>query len=449
MKSFFKKVISNNNFLSLSGNASAAILGFTSFALLARMLDKTDFGNLMIFITLGTFFDLLRTGFLQTPLIKFSAGVDESERKKVIGTSWLFGIIITAGIGVFSLFVYLLFGHLITNQGFLQFIKYMFVLSCATLPFNFAAWILQCEMKFNKIVFIRWISLGSFVLMLLLNLYLNKGIDYIIYSFIGTNLLASIVCMFMGWSRMSYLKHASRSMMTTLSNFGKYSMSSMIGSNLLRSSDTFMIGALISPAAVAIYSIPAKLFEIIEIPLRSFVATALPNLSRLINSKDEQGLKTFFERSAGMITFLLIPVVIFCFIFAEEMVVLLGGEQYLESANLLRIFAVFALLMPLDRYSGVTLDVLNQPVRNFQKILLMLVVKIGGNLLVIYLIGEVWAVVVASIFTFSTGVIFGIYFLKKHLDFSVMKLITTGYTESKLFAIKSFSKLNPQSVGKS
>ena len=442
MKQLLKKIFSNNNFLSLTGNASAAILGFISFALLARMLPKSDFGNLMIFITLGVFFDLLRTGFLQTPLIKFSSVNDEHEKKVVIGTSWAFGLIITASIGVLSLIIYFLFGSYIKNEGFLFFLKYVSILNLATLPFNFATWILQADLKFNKIIFIRWINLGSFVALLLLNMYVfHQGIDYIIYSFIAANILVSIVCIICKWTRISYLKYASKARMKEIAGFGKFSMSTMIGANLLRSSDTFMIGALMSPASVAIYSVPAKLFEVIEIPLRSFVATALPNLARLFNAKNEEGLKHLFEKYSGMITFMLIPFVLICFVFAEKLVVLLGGDQYLESAHILRVFALFALLMPLDRYTGVTLDVLNQPKRNLQKILLMLLVKIGGNLLVIYTLGEVWAIAVVSIFTFSTGVLFGIFYLKKHLNFSVKNVMVRGYTESKSFALKGFNKI--------
>jgi O-antigen/teichoic acid export membrane protein len=230
--------------------------------------------------------------------------------------------------------------------------------------------------------------------------------------------------------------------MKDISNFGKYSMSTMIGSNLLRSSDTFMIGAFLSPTAVAMYSVPAKLFEIVEIPLRSFVATALPNLSRLINNKDSEGLKHLFEKYAGMVTVMLIPFVVGSFIFAEYLVILLGGKQYADASNILRIFAVFALLMPLDRYTGVTLDVLNLPVKNFLKVLLMLMVKIAGNFIVIFTIGEVWAVAISSIFTFASGVILGVLFLKKSLDFSMKRLLRRGYAESKLFALKSLNKFN-------
>jgi O-antigen/teichoic acid export membrane protein len=53
--------------------------------------------------------------------------------------------------------------------------------------------------------------------------------------------------------------------------------------NLLRSADTLIIS--LSPmgsAAVALYSIPLKLTELQQIPLRSFVATAFPKMSKLV-----------------------------------------------------------------------------------------------------------------------------------------------------------------------
>jgi O-antigen/teichoic acid export membrane protein len=98
--------------------------------------------------------------------------------------------------------------------------------------------------------------------------------------------------------------------------------------------------------------------------------------------------------------------------------------------------------MPLDRYTGVTLDVLNQPIKNFYKISVMLLIKVAGNLMVIYLIGEVWAVAVTSIVTFLAGVLLGIYYLKKSLDFSVKRLLVKGYSESKLVALKGLNKIN-------
>ncbi len=81
---FLKKILSNNNILSLTGNVIAAGLGFVSFALLARIFSKEDFGNWILFVTVYVFIELLRVGFLQTPLVKFCSGVSEKEKEKVI-----------------------------------------------------------------------------------------------------------------------------------------------------------------------------------------------------------------------------------------------------------------------------------------------------------------------------------------------------------------------------
>jgi O-antigen/teichoic acid export membrane protein len=443
MKSFLLKLIKSHNFLSLLGNGSAAVLGFINFAILARTLDKAGLGNWMIFMTLATIFELLRTGFLHTPLIKFVSGKSEEESRVVTGTSWLFGIMLTLSIGLVSYSGYLFAGIYIENQGFLLFLKWMWLLSILSLPFNYAMWNLQTDLRFDKLLYVRLISLVSFLLLLLLNLLLNYGITYILYAYLFSTLLTSVISIIIGWSRINTMLHASKARMKELFDFGKYSMGTMIGANLLRSSDTLLIGIFLGPQAVALYSVPQKLFEVIEIPLRSFVATALPNLSRLVNDNDMPGLRDLYEKNAGSITFLLLPLVLVCFVFAEPMVVLLGGYQYLESANILRIFAVFAAIMPLDRYSGITLDVINKPKMNFRKVMVMLIVNVIGDLLVIKTWGLLWPVAVVSVFTFSSGLVYGNFLLKRYLDFSVKNVLISGYFESRLFLGNVISKFKP------
>ncbi|WP_431159515.1 hypothetical protein, partial [Winogradskyella poriferorum] len=63
--------------------------------------------------------------------------------------------------------------------------------------------------------------------------------------------------------------------------FEKYSTFRLIGTNLLRNADILII--IISPFgsnAVALFTIPLKLTEIQQIPLRSFRATAFPKMSK-------------------------------------------------------------------------------------------------------------------------------------------------------------------------
>lgn len=439
MKRLIKQVVRNNDFLSLLGNGSAAALGFISFAILARSLGKDDFGSWVLFITLLTFFDLLRTGLLHTPLIKFSAGKTEQEQREVFGTGWAIAILISGAMSFISLIGLLLPPGAIPNKGFGMFISWVWIFSLSTLPFNFSTWLLQAKGRFDKILFIRLMLMGIFILLLIVNIFWQKGISFVLYSFLFANMFASLSCLLLGWTDIQSIKFFSRQMFRKLFVFGKFSMGTMVGANLLRSSDTLLIGAFLGSKAVAVYSVPLKLFEIIEIPLRSFIATSLPRMSHFMNSNDTGGLASFFERTSGMTTILLLPFTVISFVFAEPMVVLLGGSEYAEAANILRVFAVYAGFMAIDRYTGVTLDVMNQPVRNFQKIIMMLLVNITGDLLVIHFIGQVWAVAAVSIFTFMTGVVFGIHFLRRKLDFSLKRLFVSGWEHGKRLAVKGIS----------
>lgn len=441
MQKWLRRIFYSKSILSLAGNASAAILGFASFALLARSLDKTAFGNWIIFITITTLLELLRTGFLQTPLIKFIAGADERTQKEIIGSGWVFAFILTAAMSLLCSLATLILSHFYTDSTFLSLFKWMGLFIIISLPYNFASWNLQSEMKFENILVIRLISLGGFVIFLLGNLHFHLGLNYILYAYIIIHTCTSVFCVFKGWCRLDCIKVARKDTAGKIIGFGKYSMGTMIGANLLRSSDTLIIGSLMGAQFVAAYNVATKVFELIEIPLRSVAAIALPNLARYVNQQDHTGLRSFFEKSSGMVTFLLLPIIAGCFVFAEPLVVFLGGAEYADSAVILRIFALFAILLPIDRYCGITLDVLNKPLLNFQKVILMLIVNVAGDLIVIHLFGQLWTIAVVSVFTFSTGVIFGGFFLKKIHNFSVRSVIISGFAESKTYAMKMFSKI--------
>ena len=88
-----------------------------------------------------------------------------------------------------------------------------------------------------------------------------------------------------------------------------------------------------------------------------------------------------------------------------------------NAANIFRIFMCFAVLLPVDRFFGISLDVLNLPKKNMIKVVLMLVVNIGGDFIGIYFFHSLYAVAVASIFTFVAGVFYGYWVLTQAFKF--------------------------------
>ena len=58
-----KKIAREDNFLSLTGNLVIAILGIGGFALLARSLSLDVFGEWVLFLRGGSFFEMFGFGF--------------------------------------------------------------------------------------------------------------------------------------------------------------------------------------------------------------------------------------------------------------------------------------------------------------------------------------------------------------------------------------------------
>ena len=191
------------------------------------------------------------------------------------------------------------------------------------------------------------------------------------------------------------------------------------------------------PAVVGIYYLAQRLREVIEIPLRSFVATALPAMSAAIHRDDKRHTTYIMKKYAGILTVLLIPVSIVAFIGADLIIEIIGGPKYVstQAANVFRIFMSFAILLPVDRFFGISLDILNKPQINMIKVILMLIVNVVGDFIGIYITHNIYGVALSSIFTFLVGVIYGYWMLKKYLNFTMMDIIKLGVLETKLILI--------------
>lgn len=70
MKRTVKKLVKEDNFLSLAGNLVIAFLGFAGFALLARSYKPEVFGEWVIFISSGSFIEMFRFGITNTAIIR-------------------------------------------------------------------------------------------------------------------------------------------------------------------------------------------------------------------------------------------------------------------------------------------------------------------------------------------------------------------------------------------
>jgi O-antigen/teichoic acid export membrane protein len=206
---------------------------------------------------------------------------------------------------------------------------------------------------------------------------------------------------------------------------------------------------MLGPGAVAILSVPTKLMELVEIPLRSFVGTGMSSMATAFNQKNMRQVTHIMNKYAGMLTWVFIPVAIGVFFLADIPVDILSSGKYkgTEAANLYRIVMAVAILYPIDRFNGIALEIIHQPRINFIKVQIMLFVKVVATFGCIALLRNsygasfsIYGAPIGGFLTVLAGLGFGYYSLKKFMDFSIADILKTGYSELGILAKKAIGR---------
>lgn len=428
--------LKNKHFLSLIGNGSMSVLAMVTVGILLRFMPKDDVGYWFFFQSVFVLLDTFRTGFLQVAMIKFYTGAEKSRADAVLGSVWFLSLLITSTLIVINV-IAVFFLPIIDNLGIVSVVKWFGITFLFTLPSAIASWILQSDQRFDKLLLLRIINQGAFIIMVLAVIIFKKlDLELVLVINATSAALVSFYCIFQGWTRIRTFTKRTKESIMDLFHFGKYSVGTTISTNLLRSSDTFIIMFVLGtagPAAVAMFTIPMRLMEIIEIPLRSFLATGMPSMSEAFNKGNKEEVTAIMQKYAGTLTLALFPVSIVAVLLADVAITLLGGSQYSGShaVSAYRIFMSFAMFYPIDRFLGITLDIIHQPRINFYKVLVMLATNVLFDFIGIHLFGNINGVALATLFTFLSGVFFGYYWLKKYLDFTLIGFFTVGFAEIK------------------
>lgn len=430
-------IAKEKNIQSLAGNMLTAGFGFLNFVVLTRSFEKEIFGEWILYLTGATFVEMFRFGITRTALIRFLSGADKEEQKQLIGSNWLIGLVASVLIAILLWLILYLFPDQVKQSGFYLFFKWYPLLAFLNLPFNNALTIQQAKQYFGQIFIVKTLNSGLFFVGLAINLFwLKLDLIYVIWYHLGISAFVSLITILARWDGLRFLTKATKATNTIILNFGKYTTLTLIGTNLLRSADTFIIAlSPLGTAAVALYAIPMKLTELLQIPLRSFVATAFPKMSKASIQNDLKMVRYYFYSYAGSMTILFIPVAVFGFIFSDFFVLLLGGEQYVgidpitgaSTSLIFKVFALYGILLPIDRLTGVGLDSINKPKKNFYKIIYMVSANIIGDLIAVFVFKSLIGVAVVTIIFTFLGVVIGYRYLTKELQLNARLIWVEGW----------------------
>lgn len=431
--------LQNKHFLSLAGNGIMSVLGMLNMIILYRALPVASIGMWVFFLSILLLVDTFRSGFLTTAFIKFYAGASPERAREVVGSAWFIGGAITAILVLINIPAYFFISYL-ENPSVVLFVEWFGIIYVASLPYFIASCVVQAEQRFDHLLYIRFSSQGIFILFVIfMALTKTATLQNIIYAYLAGAFLTSLFTILMGWARVSSFKYRTPACISEIFHFGKYSVGTTLSSNLFGTSNTMIINFMLGPSALAVFNLGQRLMEIIEIPLRSFAATGMPELSAAYNAGNKEWVIDTMKRYTGLITVALFPVCLGAVALADVAIAIIGGSKYVDSeaANIMRIFMTFALLYPMDRFFALTLDVIHQPKINFIKVLVMLAASVGSSFIGIFLTNSIYGVALAGLIPTLIGVGVGYWGLNRFQPFNIFSILTTGYGQA-VMLLKSY-----------
>lgn len=343
------------------------LAGFGTFLILVRILSKDEFGVWVLYVTVAALLDFTRFAYVQYAFVKYSVTATEEEYKKILKASFLLNLVLT----LISVVLLVSLGGFLSSVWKTESLKYLLymyaIIMVLYIPFTQAVVVMQSKFDFKNIFYSQLIKNGGFFISVLLIGVFSYNVK--LYELVEIQIvfavLATITSYILVKKHFKFSKGIDIEWVKKLFHFSKYTFGTVITSTIANSMDKFLIGGILNTAEVAIFNTSTRVLNLIDVPLFSISSIVFPKSAERIEKDGKQAVKYLYERSIGLMMAMAVPFVVLCFIFAEQIILLIAGKEYLEAVPILRIVIFLSLLKPFDRQSGSFLDSVGKPNINF------------------------------------------------------------------------------------
>lgn len=409
---------------------SIVLFAFGSFYFLIKILSKNDFGILSLFLLVTSFIEVARNALIQNALVKYLASSHPDESPRIITASLMLNCILTL-LSILGLFCFAHSLSLLWKSPQLQSMFYLYTITTLILiPFSQFTFIQQANFQFKGIFWSNFWRQG-FIFLFIASCYVlsyNLELHQIVICHTAAAVIGSCVAYYFARPYIILSKKVDWAWVRKLFQLGKYVLGSGISSSLYSTIDQMMLGSLISTSSVAVYNTSIRITNLVEVPVNSVSAIVFPQSAKRIETEGKVAVKDLYEKSVAVILALIIPCVLFVWIFSKYIILIIAGEKYIEAAGILRITILYTLFLPYARQFGTMLDSIGMAKTNF--LLIMSTALLNGT--INYFFIKQWGINGAAYGTLTASFIFFI------INQLIMKQVLNVSTKNTFVYLKGF-----------
>jgi len=367
---------------------------------MVRLMPKSEIGVWSLFLSVTTILELLRNGFIRNPMITHLVSAPTADEKgRIITASWVLHLFLV----LFTSLVLIIAARPLTqfwDAPQLDLLFYIYVIrGIVLIPCLQFEYLQQTEADFRAIFLAnlaRLLPVGFYLTYKYFQIeYYHTGDPPTLLSISIVQLISTIASVAVGYY---YVRNATiiypkvdRQAINTLMHFGKYTLGTTISSMVIKSTDSWMIGRMISTDGVASYNPALRISNLIEVPTLAVASLVYPQVDKKMREEGNRGVEDVYVKSVSVILAMMLPLILPLYFFSDLIIRLIFTENYMEAAPILRVTIFFTLIIPFNRQFGTVMDALKRPKLNFYLLLLMGVLNIIFNYFLLLAYGPIGA----------------------------------------------------------
>jgi lipopolysaccharide exporter len=417
-----------SGFINILQNFSGTLINVATFFILIRLLSKNDYGVWGIYMQTITILEIVRSGLIQSAMIKFMSGSDKSEHNNIFSASLTISGALTIGCILFN-FIFAGYLSRLLKAPALEPMMYLY-----NVVFLFSGFLTQlncieqANFKYTGVFASNLVRSCILFLFILINFSFNltTNLLFLVYVQIGSVIVSVGVAWYFTRSYIHFAYTYRKGWIKRIFHYGKYAFATSLSSILSGTIDQWMLAGMISPAASGSFNIAVKVVNLIDIPTNAVATIVFPQSAKRIETEGKSAIKYLYEKSVGTILAMVIPALIFIYIFDGYIVEILAGDKYADTVPILNITLLYCVLGPFGRQFGVIIDSIGKTRITFIIVLVNTVVILVLNYFFIRrfgTIGAAYATLIANIF----GFIVAQYILWKELRVNPLNAFIYAY----------------------
>lgn len=406
-----KSIVRNTGYNLLS-QGIFVFLAFWAIPILVRGLGEERFGLLALLWVLVGYFSLLDLGISRANVKFLSEAAALGDNVLLSKTVWTsltasagFGLVVM--VAILGAIPFLLSNVLKVSPSLYQEASQAFFFAAMSLPFMLVFGTIKgVQMAFLRFDLVNLFQGGMTALQWIGSVVLTwygMGIKEILFLTFLLRVISAVSAFLMlrGLIPTLYqnLKLWNKAVFKKIIRFGGWVTVSQALGPVLMYLDRILIGALVSLAAVAYYSVPQEaLGRLIVIPVSLSIVLFPVFSGQIISEESREGIKDLYDRSIRYLAILMLPIAIGILVYAENILTIWVGPQYGKVSTLpFQIMAIGFLFNSLGQVPMTVLHAYNRPDLPAKFYMIELPIMVILNVILIPTLGIVGAAIVWNV----------------------------------------------------